>query len=138
MTTHRVMFFPEHHDFVDNAKRQLLEYGKRSIVHSSDSYWEVADQDGKVVLVAGVWMPCLIGRIPELWLILCNDFRKHLRDNIDRSKAGLSFVRTLYYDLQGQVSIDAVEEIRFAEWMGWNMTALVERTPGHFYNVYRL
>lgn len=60
---------------------ELSKPGLVRLVKQSPDLWTVSDDEQRIILIAGIWAPAPIGH-QELWVFVCEDFRRHLAANL--------------------------------------------------------
>jgi len=88
----------------------------------SSAMWTVSDGD-ELILTAGVVQPSLIGTYPELWLLIGNGLRKHLRSKLHELQDLTRQLLELYPTIRVRVELSFTQGHRFARILGFKPVA---------------
>lgn len=92
---------------------------RKIFVRRSEHVWVLLDEDYHTLAVAGVIRHSLTS-IPELWILLCRDFRLNLNRNLRALKENMVEVLWVDYDhLRVKVDAEAPAGTRLAEFFGF-------------------
>lgn len=114
--------FPDGLKLLAWSEEELSREPREAIIclmQTSPSVWHI-DRDGETLLVAGVFMPMLIGGVPELWLLLCEGIRHKLARNLREIRELVKDLVHLYPHVIVQVDAKFPVGRRFAEFMGFS------------------
>lgn len=112
--------------------------GRAHLARNSDRIWVVRNAQEQDLLIAGIYRPALIGQPPELYLLVCEAFKRNLRRNLLETR---ELVKGLLLDFPHViVQIDAHFPVgqKFAEFMGFVSQRRYEVHKGREYIIYEV
>lgn len=98
--------------------RKTPDYEKRIFVRRSERVWALQDENGVTLVVAGIIRRSDVS-VPELWILMCADFKTRLRKNLAEIKLKLRELLDLYDHVRVRVDASRAVATRFAEYMGF-------------------
>lgn len=142
LTAEVINTIPEGLELMAWSKKEVDENstpkGRAYLARNSERIWVVRNAAGDDLLIAGIYRPALIGHIPELYLLVCEAFKRNLRHNLVGTR---ELVKELMRDFPHvMVQIDARYPVgqRFAEFMGFTSINRHEVHKGREYIIYEV
>lgn len=117
-----VDMFPKGLNLMPWSRHEFEQHTPKEVGHlkrTSEFVWTVSNTGGETLLVVGVKGEGLIGDIPELYMLVCEEFRKNLRRNLVEVRELVNELLTLYPHVKVQVDAKFPAGQRFAEFMGF-------------------
>lgn len=132
---------PEGLQLLDYSADEMARASKKEIaalVQVSPSVWRIENEWGETILVAGLFMPHLIGGAPELWVLACRALRKTLRKNVIDLRTLVRQLTRLHPTTFVQVDAEYPTGQRFAEFMGFTRRHSYSLHNGREFIVYEV
>lgn len=92
----------------------------------SDEVWSVRSDEGVPLLIAGVIPGTMLGRAPELWIMLCKELEQRPRRYIREVGYLVQRLREIYPRMRTKLE-DRRPQCRFAEFFGFRPTGCWEQ-----------
>lgn len=113
------------------------KFGQDLLVKHSSHTWVLMDETG-VLMVVGIFAPDLIGRTPELWMLVTEHFRTNLRRNLRAIAGKIEVLLELYPRVKVQVENGHIAGHRFALFFGFEPKGSITHPNGRTYVVYEV
>lgn len=102
----------------EEEMRHTPELEKKIFMRRSKDMWVLSDQANNTLMVAGITQPTIMST-PELWVLLCKDFKKNLRQNLIETKAKISELLNLYPHVMARVDAQTPVGQHFVQFFGF-------------------
>lgn len=119
--------------------QQTPEVVRKIFLRRSKQMWVLHDEANHTILVAGIVEPSQMST-PELWVLLCEPFKKRLRALLPQMKLKLDELLELYPHLKVRVDAETPGGRKLVEFLGF--TEYHRDAPGNgreyiYYEVHR-
>lgn len=106
-------------------------------VKRSQHVWTLHD-GGELLMVVGVYQPNLVGDPPELWVLLCRNFKNNFRRNLLMVRDKMEELLELYPRVMVQVDAEFPAGNKFAMFMGFTQVRSQRLVNDREYIVYEV
>jgi hypothetical protein len=137
LTVEEVKELPRALPLTDWSQREYNVPGSELLVRKSKHVWSITEH-GHPILIIGIYEPSFIGTIPELWLLMGEDFRKQLKRNLTFIRGQMDELLSYYPRLETRVDVDFQSGHRFAKAMGFKPIRQRLYSDGRDYVVYEV
>ena len=114
---------------------RMSEIERMLFVKKSERVWVLSDEEGELMVV-GVYAPTFLN-VPELWMLLCRNFRRRLKSNIKELQERLSELLEIYPRISVRVDAQTPDGQNFVEIMGFSPVS-TEVSNGREYIIYEV
>lgn len=123
-------------DWSDEEFKKTPPAARLALEQKSERIWCLT-ANGETVLICGVLVPALVSQ-PELWLLLCEGFKKTLRRNLIETRALVSDLIALYPNVIIRVDARYPAGHRFASFMNFTQVSHRLAPDGREYGIYKV
>ncbi len=116
--------------------RSTPKFARLSLERRSEKIWTLKSGE-EIVMVCGVLVPALVSE-PELWLLLCEGFKKTLRRNLTETRALVNQLLDLYPNVMIRVDARYPVGHKFAAFMNFQQLSSRTAPDGREYGIYKV
>jgi hypothetical protein len=139
LETSQVGNIPEGLELADWSQaefKSIPKFARLALARKSERIWTLKSGE-EVVLVCGVLVPALVSQ-PELWLLLCEGFKKTLRRNLTETRELVGSLIDLYPNVMIRVDARYPVGHKFASFMNFTQIASLPSPDGREYGIYKV
>lgn len=122
----------------DWAREEFRRTEVERIERESASMWRLLGARDEVIAIVGIYAPDLVGVLPEMWLLLTEDFRRNLRYNLVAAQVGFKQILSLYPQMMVRIDAESPLGTKFAEFYGFKKAQKAQQYHGRDYLVYEV
>lgn len=112
------------------------KFARLSLERRSERIWTLKSGE-EIILVCGVLVPALVSE-PELWLLLCDGFKKTLRRNLTETRELVNNLLELYPNVMIRVDARYPTGHKFAAFMNFKQLSSRIAPDGREYGIYKV
>lgn len=117
--------------FSEQEMKRLQPWERRVYFRRSEWTHAMVDENNHTLLVGGIIKPTLV-HDPELWVLICEDFKVGLAGNLKNAKLHFEELLREYPDIIIRVDAAAPLGTKFAEFFGFREYSREERDGREF------